>query len=286
MIGARIRKLRIENGMTQKNLADKLFVSAQAVSRWENDEVEPSISTIMELAKIFNISADEILGLDDKDTSEKNSQDTNQSTQNEEKYQEPPRQFLAVCEKCNKPIYTSEEIVRKDRMVFCKKCHEESERIRKLKEAQEHQRKVEAGYKRRKFSFIFGPLPTISIIFCVLCATDSPYFSIPSFLVCCAFAISMFTFVSCCILNNNFVGFVFLKIATFTIEMPGLIFAFDLEGCLWAIGMKLLLTALGFIFGILMLILGLCVGGFLSLFVYPYAIITNIKHPEKTFLDV
>ena len=55
MIGANIKKLRLEHGMTQKNLADKLFVSAQAVSRWENNEVEPSISTILELAKIFEI---------------------------------------------------------------------------------------------------------------------------------------------------------------------------------------------------------------------------------------
>ena len=53
MIGANIKKLRMQHGMTQKNLADKLFVSAQAVSRWENNEVEPSISTILELAKIF-----------------------------------------------------------------------------------------------------------------------------------------------------------------------------------------------------------------------------------------
>ena len=54
MIGANIKRLRTQHGMTQKNLADKLFVSAQAVSRWENDEVEPSIGTIMDLAKIFN----------------------------------------------------------------------------------------------------------------------------------------------------------------------------------------------------------------------------------------
>ena len=40
MIGNNIKRLRTERGMTQKALADKLFVSAQAVSRWENNEVE------------------------------------------------------------------------------------------------------------------------------------------------------------------------------------------------------------------------------------------------------
>jgi transcriptional regulator with XRE-family HTH domain len=37
MLGERIKALRIKNNMTQKNLADKLFVTAQAVSRWEKD---------------------------------------------------------------------------------------------------------------------------------------------------------------------------------------------------------------------------------------------------------
>ena len=53
MIGANIKKLRTERGLTQKNLADQLFVSAQAVSRWENDEVEPSIGTITKLSAIL-----------------------------------------------------------------------------------------------------------------------------------------------------------------------------------------------------------------------------------------
>ena len=68
MIGANIKRLRVHQGMTQKNLADKLFVSAQAVSRWENDEVEPSISTILEISKIFGVSVDEILGVETKET--------------------------------------------------------------------------------------------------------------------------------------------------------------------------------------------------------------------------
>ena len=61
MIGNNIKRLRTERNMTQKNLADKLFVSAQAVSRWENNEVEPSIGTITELAKIFGVSIDYLM---------------------------------------------------------------------------------------------------------------------------------------------------------------------------------------------------------------------------------
>ena len=63
MIGDNIRRLRAEKGMTQKEIADRLFVTAQAVSRWENGEVEPSLNTITELAKIFEVSVDELLGV-------------------------------------------------------------------------------------------------------------------------------------------------------------------------------------------------------------------------------
>jgi DNA-binding XRE family transcriptional regulator len=55
MIGSNIRTLRMKKGMTQKALADQLFVSPQAISRWENNEVEPSLGTITELAKIFDV---------------------------------------------------------------------------------------------------------------------------------------------------------------------------------------------------------------------------------------
>ena len=64
MIGNNIKRLRTQRGMTQKNLADRLFVSPQAVSRWENNEVEPSLGTITEMAKIFNVTTDEILNAD------------------------------------------------------------------------------------------------------------------------------------------------------------------------------------------------------------------------------
>ena len=64
MIGDQIKKFRTKQGMTQQNLADKLFVTAQAVSRWENGEVEPSLSTITNMAKIFGVSTDEMLGID------------------------------------------------------------------------------------------------------------------------------------------------------------------------------------------------------------------------------
>lgn len=60
-IGSFIAALRKANGLTQKQLAEKLNVSDKAVSRWERDEAMPDLSLIPELADIFNVTTDEIL---------------------------------------------------------------------------------------------------------------------------------------------------------------------------------------------------------------------------------
>lgn len=279
MIGANIKKLRLEHGMTQKNLADKLFVSAQAVSRWENNEVEPSISTILELAKIFEVSSDEILGLENTEEQKKQSYEESEKEPQKSEEEPPqnqsvPRQFLAVCEICNSPIYESSEIVRIDGNVHCSKCHAE-------KEERERIRTLESAHRRRKLSFIFGPLAsviTFIIIFSIWDRLGTTYAKSAGIFL----AITMFTFISCVILNNNFVGEVFLDIATWSIRAPGLIFTLDIDGIMWFIAMKILFAIIGVLIGIAVFFLALFIACLLSVFVYPYAIITNIKHPENS----
>ena len=61
-MGKRIMTLRKEQGLTQEQLAEKLGVSAQAVSKWENDISCPDISILPQLADILHVSADELLG--------------------------------------------------------------------------------------------------------------------------------------------------------------------------------------------------------------------------------
>ena len=280
MIGANIKKLRVQHGMTQKNLADKLFVSAQAVSRWENDEVEPSIGTILELAKIFGVTSDEILGIEAKEESsekkEENEKNSQQEAPEKQEKEESTRQFLAVCENCNQPIYESNEIVREDGKVFCKKC--------KQKQANSmHELKLQKSRRRRIMSFILGPLPAVVSLFTII--YTGQFGDSLMWLGAITVSISMFAFISCCLLANNFVGDMTATIFSWGfVQMPGLIFTLDIDGCLWFIIVKLSLALLGILLAILCAILAVVVGGFVSLFVYPYAIIKNIKHPEKTEL--
>lgn len=60
-IGKFIAALRKANGMTQKELGEKLFVSDKTVSRWECDECTPELSLIPSIAEIFGITTDELL---------------------------------------------------------------------------------------------------------------------------------------------------------------------------------------------------------------------------------
>ena len=60
-LGKRIAALRREKELKQDELAEKLGVSPQAVSKWENDQTCPDISILPLLAKILGVSVDELL---------------------------------------------------------------------------------------------------------------------------------------------------------------------------------------------------------------------------------
>lgn len=60
-IGQYIRILRKKAGMTQKELAEKLSVSFQAVSKWENGDALPDTGILLELCDILNTTADKLL---------------------------------------------------------------------------------------------------------------------------------------------------------------------------------------------------------------------------------
>lgn len=55
-------ELRTKNGLSQDELAEKVFVTRQAVSRWENGETVPSTDTLKLLSKLFNVSINTLLG--------------------------------------------------------------------------------------------------------------------------------------------------------------------------------------------------------------------------------
>ena len=56
-----ILQLRKQHGLSQEDMAEKLFVTRQAVSRWENGETTPSTETLKLISKLFDISINTLL---------------------------------------------------------------------------------------------------------------------------------------------------------------------------------------------------------------------------------
>lgn len=57
-----ILQLRTQNGLSQETLAEKVYVTRQAVSRWENGETVPNTETLKLLSKLFDVSINTLLG--------------------------------------------------------------------------------------------------------------------------------------------------------------------------------------------------------------------------------
>lgn len=68
MLNEQIRELRGSRGISQIQLANKLGVTKQSVSNWENDNILPSIEMLVKIANFFEVSTDYLLGLDKKRT--------------------------------------------------------------------------------------------------------------------------------------------------------------------------------------------------------------------------
>lgn len=273
MVGDNIKKFRTEKGLTQKDLAEQLFVTAQAVSRWENGEVEPSISTVAKIANIFDVSVDEIVG----NATEKKEPEVII----EKKYVplEPQKPVLAVCEVCNTPIYEPGDIIRKRgkgyNHVSCRDC--ERKRLNKLR-----QDTIDKTISRRRMSYWLGGFISISwIVFSILVSIKENNIEIMfsnTFV-----AIMAFTFLSCILLSNNFIKDMVTEIFTWAfVKMPGIIFSLDLDGIIWLLTVKLGMWVLNVMLMIIFGTLAVVLGAALSLVVYPFAIIKSYKNPAAS----
>ena len=57
-----LSRLRTERGLSQDELAEQMFVTRQAVSRWENGETTPNVETLKRLSQFFDVSINTLLG--------------------------------------------------------------------------------------------------------------------------------------------------------------------------------------------------------------------------------
>ena len=60
-LGAQIKKYRVEFSLSQDELAEKLLVTRQSISNWENDKTYPDIKSLVLMSEVFSVSLDELV---------------------------------------------------------------------------------------------------------------------------------------------------------------------------------------------------------------------------------
>ncbi|MGN1066865.1 MAG: helix-turn-helix domain-containing protein [Candidatus Fimimonas sp.] len=65
IFAVRLKELRLEKGFTQQQIAEMLDIRQQSYTRYEYGTGEPSLDTLVKIAKIFDVSTDYLLGLCD-----------------------------------------------------------------------------------------------------------------------------------------------------------------------------------------------------------------------------
>lgn len=294
-IGEKLKSLRNEKRMTQKDLAERLNVSAQAVSRWENDDVEPSLETLGQLATIFEVSVDELFG---KEPPAKRQEPTSASTPEDtagsreetanairtevQQAVAAQRPVLGVCEDCNRPLYDGKEIVRERHAegaatTLCVKCNARRrlrERNLALSELQEERRRA----------WIWSSVAAIALFICSFIAAFGSEQKHPIYILyglgC---SLALFAFLVCCFLDNTFVGEMWTTIAHWGfVDMPGVIFSLDFDGIVFLIAAKILFAILGFLLAAASVALATVLGLVVGIFAFPFAIgISNREMAEE-----
>ena len=75
-MGQFLKELRKEKGMTQEELAEKLYVNSRSISRWENAKTMPDFDVLIELAKLYDISIEELLSGERTEIMDKQTENT------------------------------------------------------------------------------------------------------------------------------------------------------------------------------------------------------------------
>ncbi len=244
--GKRIAAFRKKKGLTQAGLGEMLNVSSQAVSKWENDLSEPDLETVKRMATLFGVSMDELLSEEVAATAQTAA----------------PKTIAGYCNACKKPLYLGEdyEVVTAEggmQKIYCVECSErikERERLaaerakREQKDAQARAyMEKEKQYKTKLRRTLIWPaigggvLFILSIILGVSQGSAGLYIAGGA-----ALGVLFFTYVSQLFWDGAIMDIMGASVKT--IQFPGLIFSWDLDGFIWVICMKILFAVLGFLF--------------------------------------
>ncbi len=297
-LGEKIKSLRNQKGITQKELADKLHVAFQTISKWERDENEPDVTTLKELAKIFDCTIDYLLNDNEGAGDNKNPSLKEEAptiiVQPKETY---------ICDYCKKPILDNNDLVIQDievthasrgRGATYRKAFYHKECLKIIEDEKEKQLAAERAKKASKAkrkSFVWATIAGIlAFVFALLVlivpeearATVSPAYS---WIFALLFGYALFSLLYC-LMSYSYIHAFFCCLADLPIKFPRLIFSLDLDGIIWFITVKLTFAVIGFILGAFAFIFATIASTVLSFFSFPFVLIYNNKTKYQNAIDM
>ncbi len=291
-IGQKIKKLRTDKGLTQKELADHLHVTFQTVSKWENGENEPDLTTVRQLAQFFNCSLEYLINEDENYAPKEVVKEVPVVKETIVRHEYEKH----VCAYCHKEIpenqLVAEDITRRERhgrmhktvtigqTYYHKDCLEKVKAQRAKEAAQEKARRASHSKKIAFGWSIAGGMVALISTLLILLLTPSLQESVnPGISILISVLVSYGIFAAIyCILTGSYIADLFEWSVTSTIKFPGLIFSWDLDGIAWLIGMKILFAVLGFLGGVAMFALGVALSAILGMVSFPFVLIHNAHH--------
>lgn len=295
--GQKIKKLRIDAGLTQKELAEKMNVSFQTVSKWESDQNEPDITNIKELSKIFNCSFEYLFS----DDTEPKPVINNQEEVVVAPIITPTKQKIGNCCDCGKELIDGDVVHNIDRksssgdkeaVIICDECFQKHEKEVDEKVKQINQSVVTPAPVRKSgpfnkitdrddskvliWSIVVGVLAlVITLIVCIVFNKQVGIGWTIGLPILIGYALLADIY---CIFTASWISDVFMEVASWSIKMPGIIFTLDADGLKFLIVMKIALWLLGIAISIATFLLAVALSAFFAIFTFPFLLIYNKRH--------
>jgi transcriptional regulator with XRE-family HTH domain len=303
-VGRNIRELREKKGVSQKDLSDILHVTPQAVSRWENDAVEPSIDTLRMMSSYFEVSLDTLLQKEALGpTTEEPLKPAGEVAPEENSSEAKPvvHELVGICARCGKAIYSDEKYghgsketrqrtgrgkhgsvttyyydpsISTGSALFCDSCCQLLENAKLEAIKAHHAEAAEKDHKGMGWGLFAG------IAGGVILALISIYFfshgqaPVGGWLLALSPVLGylLFALVYVLIVDNSFVSDLFMEIVSLGfVKMPGVIFSLDFDGIAFLIIVKILFAIIGFTIALAALVAGILFAGIFACFVFPFS---------------
>lgn len=278
--GQKIKHLRTKSNLTQKELAEKMNVTFQTISKWESDTNEPDIESIRRLSNIFGRSIEYLFSEEIEEEKKEEPIIEEKATEEKEETKEEP--LIEPEEKKEEqmsepPAPPVEE--KKEEVIPVEEKKEETKETKPVQTPIVKKGKKTFSQREDHKVLIWSIVAcVVNFIISLVCfivyraAVPTVWVVLSPFIISYAVLADVY-----CIFSDTYISDVFVSVATKSIKFPGLIFSWSIDGLMWLIGMKILFAILGFFVSLAIISLAVFISAFLAVFSFIPILIKNSK---------